>query len=190
VWKPEQMQQRMVKFANLDWSARALLDSALPGCGAQMAPVIGHGMSAERNHLAQVMNAHGFSIEWLKIPTGGSVSMHQLACKQVLSIYQGQIEILIENSPVPGIKSSDLATKIVATGNHQGNDSYAMPAEVWRSYRNAGATDAIICVISAGDEKKRIHWAPSVIQAAEQAGYTVDANGFVGLKRFIDRSQR
>jgi quercetin dioxygenase-like cupin family protein len=192
-WSPQQMASRVIKFASLDWSSRALLDSALPGCGAQMAPVIGHGMSAERNHLAQVMNAHGFSIEWLKIPAGGSVSWHALSCKQVLCAYQGEIEISIENStnaPLVGINPSDSATKFIVKGNNQGNDSYAMPADVWRRYRNMGTTDAIVCVISAGDEKKRIHWAPSVTQAAAQAGYTVDANGFVGLKRFIDRSQR
>ena len=97
-WSPEQMRERVVKFSELDWSERALLDSPLPGCGASIAPVIGHGMSAERNHLAPIMNAHGFSIEWLKIPKGGSVSVHQLAQKQVIAVYQGEVQIFIQKS--------------------------------------------------------------------------------------------
>lgn len=189
-WSPQQMRQRVVKFAQLDWSSHALLDSDLPGCGASIAPVIGHGMSAERNHLAPIMNAHGFSIEWLKIPAGGSVSCHQLAAKQVLAVYQGSVDIFIDNQPFAAADTAKNATKITAHGDAQGNDSYAMPANVWRSYRNAGKHDAVVLVMTPGDERKRITWAPQIIAAAAQAGWGMDANGYVGLKRYIDRSQR
>jgi quercetin dioxygenase-like cupin family protein len=189
-WSPAQMRQRVVKFAELDWSAHALLDSQLPGCGSKIAPVIGHGMSAERNHLAPIMNSHGFSIEWLKIPAGGSVSLHQLSSKQVLAVYQGSVEICMQKQPLPVIEPAQDAINIVAKGNADGNDSYAMPADVWRSYRNAGDVDAVMLVMTPGDERKRISWAPDVIERAAAVGYTHDANGYVGLKRFIDRSQR
>jgi quercetin dioxygenase-like cupin family protein len=189
-WSPEQMRQRVVKFAELDWSDRALLDSQLPGCGGRIAPVIGHGMSAERNHLAPITNSHGFSIEWLKIPPGGSVSWHQLSAKQVLAVHQGSVEIFIQNQPPGHTDPAQGAIQLVANGNSQGNDSYAMPADVWRSYRNAGDADAFVLVMTPGDERKRVTWAPDVIERAANAGYTHDANGYVGLKRFIDRSQR
>lgn len=189
-WSPAQMRQRVVKFAELDWSARGLLDSALPGCGAHIAPVIGHGMSAERNHLAPIMNSHGFSIEWLKIPAGGSVSLHQLSSKQVLAVHQGSVEIYVSNQPLDHMEYAQGAIKLLANGNAQGNDSYAMPADVWRSFRNAGDQDAVMIVMTPGDERKRITWAPGVIERAAAAGFTHDANGYVGLKRFIDRSQR
>ena len=189
-WSPEQMRERVVKFSELDWSERALLDSPLPGCGASIAPVIGHGMSAERNHLAPIMNAHGFSIEWLKIPKGGSVSVHQLAQKQVIAVYQGEVQIFIQKSHVAGIEFAQNAIEIVASQNPHGNDVYAMPAQVWRSYRNSGSTEAVLLLMTPGDERKRITWAPDVIEMAAHAGYTIDANGYVGLKRYIDRSQR
>ena len=51
-WSPEQMLKRVVRYADLDWQADALLDAALPGCGAQMAPVIGLGMSESRTSTA------------------------------------------------------------------------------------------------------------------------------------------
>jgi quercetin dioxygenase-like cupin family protein len=197
-WSPAQMRQRVVKFSELDWSPRALLDSALPDCGAQMAPVIGLGMSAERNHLAPIMNSHGFSIEWLKIPVGGSVSLHQLAAKQVLAVYQGSVEIYVTNQPIVQVSTAQAAIKIIAKGCSQGtspgtspgNDSYAMPADVWRSYRNAGSDEAVVLVMTPSDERKRIQWAPDVLERAAAAGFTHDANGYVGLKRYIDRSQR
>jgi quercetin dioxygenase-like cupin family protein len=185
-WTLQQMQQRIVRFADLQWSSHALLDSALPGCGAQMAPVIGHGMGADRNHLAPVMNAHGFSIEWLKIPAGGSVSTHALAAKQVLVCKTGCIEIIVPAQP----NTAQAATKIIVNGSENGWDSYAMPADVQRSYRNAGSGDALMIIMTPGDGRKTVAWLPETVQAAAHAGYAVDANGYVALKRFTDRSQR
>jgi quercetin dioxygenase-like cupin family protein len=178
-WPLAQMTQRVVRHADLKWSSRALLDSALPGCGAQIAPVIGLGMSQERDHQSPIANSHGFSIEWLKIPTGGQVSRHSLACKQVVTVYQGSVQLAVGETT-----TFDLA------GTSDAWDSYALPADIWRSWRNTGTQDAEILVMTPGDASKRITWAPEVVEAASAAGFAIDANGFVALKRFTDRSQR
>ena len=189
-WTPEQMTRRIVRFADLDWSAAALLDSALPGCGAQIAPVIGIGISEDRNHVAPVNNAHGFSIEWLRIPAGGSVSTHRLQCKQVLTVYRGNIAISVSNEAVAQSNIEQEATEIIANGDSKGWDSYAMPEGVWRSYRNAGDGEAVMLVMTPGDGRKPITWAPDVLEQAGKAGYAIDANGYTALKKFVDRSQR
>ncbi len=181
-WTPEQMGRRVVRFAELDWSARALLDSAVPGCGAQLAPVIGLGMTQDRDHAAQLVNSHGFSIEWLKLPAGGGVSRHRLQEKQVLAIYQGTVEIAVE--------SGSAVVPTMASGSDEGWDSFAMPAGCWRSYRNAGDTDAVVLVMTPGDGRKTIEWSPDVVAAAGALDRAIDANGFVAAKRFVDRSQR
>ena len=181
-WTPAQMAQRIVRFADLDWSANALLDSVLPGCSARMATVIGLGMTQDRDHAAPVSNSHGFSIEWLKLPIGGSVSRHSLQEKQVLVVYRGSVEIAVE-SGAPSVS-------ILASGSPAGWDSFAMPAECWRSYRNHGATEAVLLVMTPGDGRKTINWAPDVVAAAGVLDRAIDANGFVGFKRFVDRSQR
>lgn len=180
-WTPAQMAQRVVRFADLDWSD-ALLDSVLTGCGAQMAPVIGLGMTQNRNHEAPVSSSHGFSIEWLKVPVGGSVSRHCLAEKQVLTVYRGSLEIEVE--------AESSVVRVVACGSPEGWDSFAMPASRTRSYRNTGKSDAIILVMTAGDGRKTIHWSDDVVAAAAAKDCAIDADGFVGAKRFIDRSQR
>ena len=181
-WTPAQMGRRVVRFAELDWSARALLDSSMPGCGAQMAPVIGLGMTQDRDHAAPVVNSHGFSIEWMKLPAGGGVSRHRLQDKQVLAVYQGAVEIAVEsgNTMVPAL----------AQGSDAGWDSFAMPAGCWRTYRNCGDTDAVVLVMTPGDGRKTIEWSPEVVAAAGALDRAIDANGFVGAKRFVDRSQR
>ncbi len=181
-WTPEQMARRCVRFADLDWSSDALLDSALPGCGGQLAPVIGLGMSQDRNQLAPVMNAHGFSIEWLRLPAGGSMSRHQLADKQVLVVYRGQLDIVVDGAAAP--------ITIAAKGGEQGWDSYAMPADAWRSYRNIGAQEAVVLVMTPGDHRKDLVWDDAVVQAAGRLDRAIDANGYVAPKHFVDRSQR
>ena len=181
-WTPQQMARRVVRFADLDWSSRSLLDSSMPGCGTQMAPVIGLGMTQDRDHAAPVANSHGFSIEWLKLPVGGGVSRHRLQEQQVLVVYQGAVEIAVE--------SGAAAVRTQACGSTAGWDSFAMPAECWRSYRNSGDTDAVVLVMAPGDGRKTITWSPEVVAAAAAQDRAIDANGFVAPKRFVDRSQR
>lgn len=187
-WTPAEMAQRIVRFADLKWSANALLDSILPACGAQMAPVIGLGMTQERNHAAPIANSHGFSIEWLKLPQGGSVSRHKLKEKQVLTVYQGAVEIAVDVVGEPRLGQTSVSH--VANGSPEGWDSFALPADCLRSYKNKGDTEAVMLIMTPGDGQKTIHWAAEVVLAAGQMDRAVDANGFVGLKRFVDRSQR
>jgi quercetin dioxygenase-like cupin family protein len=179
-WTPEQMGRRVVRHADLQWSSSALLDSALPGCGGQLAPVIGLGMSEDREQLAPVMNSHGFSIEWLRLPPGGRLSRHRLASKQVMICYQGTVRLEI------GDKGESFALQ----GTDEAWDSYALPADTWRSLHNTGIGPAEVLLMTPGDARKHIEWAPDVVQAAAAAGLAIDANGYVAPKRFTDRSQR
>ncbi len=181
-WSVEQMDQRVVRFATLDWSAQGLLDSTLPGCGARLAPVIGLGMTQDRNHAAQVANSHGFSIEWLCIPPGGQVSRHRLQEKQVLIVYRGNVAI--------DVQGADTVVRTQAGGSPAGWDSFAMPQDCWRSYHNQGSDDAVVLVMTPGDGRKFITWSPEVTAAAADQNRAIDANGFVAPKNFVDRSQR
>ena len=182
VWPPEEMAQRVVRFAALRWSQQGLLDSALPGCGGQLASVIGLGLVQDRNLQAPVANAHGVSIEWLRLPPGGSVSRHRLAEKQVLIAKAGRIEI--------GLQSTDGPVHYSTVGSAQAWDSYSLPPGEWRSLANTGEGDALALLLTAGDHRKRIEWDASVVQAAAAQDWALDANGFVAPKRLVDRAQR
>ena len=194
-WSPQEMNRRLVRFADLQWSTRATLDAALPGCGAQLAPVIGLGMTEDRNQQAPVVNSHGFSIEWLKVTPGGCLSRHLLHEKQILIVYQGELQISVEAKPpvkaaaTGTVDIPSTVTTIAAKGAIDGWDTFAMPAGHWRSYQNIGSQDAVVLLIISGDARKRITWAASVIQAAGGLGDAIDANGYVGPKYFIDRAQ-
>lgn len=181
-WSPAEMAQRIVRHADLAWSTHGFLDSTLPGGGAQLAPVIGLGISQDRDALAPVTNAHGLSIEWLRIPPGGQVSRHRLREKQVLIAKAGALELGVETTA--GERSHRLHGEAAAW------DSFAVPAEVWRTLRNPGATEARALVLTAGDHRKRIEWDAVVVESAARQDLAIDANGYVAPKRFVERAQR
>ena len=182
VWPVAEMAQRIVRFAALRWSRQGLLDSALPGCGAQMAAAIGLGVLEDRDLAAPVTNAHGVSIEWLKIPAGGCVSRHRLQEKQVLIAKAGRISVEVDTSEGP------VAHTLVGTPSAW--DSFSLPEGCWRVLRNAGDSEALALLMTAGDHRKRIDWDPSVEAAAAAMGLARDASGFVASKTFVDRAQR
>jgi mannose-6-phosphate isomerase-like protein (cupin superfamily) len=182
VWSNAEMGERVVRFADLRWSTHGLLDSHLPGCGAQLAAAIGLGMAQDRTLQAPVANAHGVSIEWLRIPAQGSVSLHRLSSKQVLIAKAGVVNV--------DVLTLDGPTRHTLHGHATGWDSFSLPADCWRTLRNSGSTDALLIVLTSGDQRKAIEWDSAVVQAAAKAGLALDANGFVGEKRFIDRAQR
>lgn len=181
VWTPQHMARRIVRFEDLQWTAHSLLDAALPGCGAAVAPAIGLGMGEDRDAQAPVANAHGLSIEWLRIPPGGRVSRHLLADKQVLTARTGRIEVEVETT------EGTVAHRL--EGGAAGWDTMAIPAGCWRTLRNAGPEEAVGLLMTAGDHRKRIRWDDDVVRLAAAAGLALDADGCVAAKRFVDRAQ-
>ncbi|MBL8376346.1 MAG: hypothetical protein JNM79_00595 [Burkholderiales bacterium] len=181
-WSPQQMSGRIVRFDDLAWSRHGFLDSALPGGGAQLASAIGLGVSGDRDAQAPIANAHGLSIEWLRIPQGGAVSRHLLAEKQVLVSRSGSLTLEIE--------AADGKVDYRLDGSAHAWDSFAIPGDCWRRMVNTGDGDAVAVLMTAGDHRKRIRWDDSVVAAAAAAGLAIDADGFVAPKRFVDRAQR
>lgn len=182
-WSPAEMDRRIVRFGDLQWSGQALLDASLPGCGAEIAPAVGLGVAQDRDQLAPVLNPHGLSIEWLRIPPGGQVSRHLLDEKQVLIVKEGAVDVTVETLAGP--------VTYQALGTAKSWDTFSIPERCWRALRNAGSTPALALLITAGDHRKHIQWDPAVCaRAAAQAGWAVDASGYVAEKRFVDRAQR
>lgn len=146
------------------WSGRALLQSALPGHAAEMAPVIGYGMTEDRDAQPKVTNPHGFSVEWLRIEAGASVGPFRIDPKQVLVVEGGAVEIELEDG------SSAVANAW---------DVFATPAGVWRTLRAMGDAPVTMVLVTSGDTRAVIEWPPETVAAARAAGVGTDPNGYV-----------
>ncbi len=165
-YTPADMARRVVRAGERAWSRAALLDNCLPGHGTELAPVIGHGMTEDRAHAAPIGNPHGFSIEWLRIPAGQRVGRHSLAEKQVMIVFAGSLDLTL-NEPGAALPVH------LATG-----ECFSAPAGTWRSLAAADGP-VELALITAGDARKRITWAPEIIQAALHAGTVLDHDGHV-----------
>jgi len=180
-YAPEQMRRRVVRAAERDWSARALLSSVLPGCASELAPVIGHGMTEDRGHAAPIGNPHGFSVEWLRLPPYSRTGRHAVAEKQVAIVLRGAATFTLNE---PGNEPGGTVAVEVAEG-----ECFSAPGDTWRDVA-AGAETAEVALITAGDQRKPVRWAPDILAAAAAAGWGLDHDGHVAPLDLLPPSTR
>jgi len=172
-YTPEEMMGRVVKAEERDWRP-AFLDQSLSGCGAQLAPVIGAGMTQNREHQAEITNPHGFTMEWLRLEPGQRLSKFRLPEKMVLIAYNGSTILRL---------CGDLSVE-VTLGEW---DTYSVPCGVWRSLENTGSDTVDFIVVLPGDHRKRPEFAPEVVQQAKASGLGIDPNGYCVASRLMPK---
>lgn len=166
-YSAEEMRGRVVARAERAWSEDALLDGCLDGHRSAMAPVIGYGIAQDRDLAPKITNPHGFSIEWLRLPPGQSVSRFRVAAKMVLIVFSGSLYVALNGE-------ADAVTLHLDPW-----DTASVPADAWRSLRNMSDVEAEVVVITAGDGRKIPEWAPEVRDAVAAAGRAVDKSGLI-----------
>ena len=163
----DDMKARLVTEAELVWSEHALLDHVLPGHASALAPVIGAGMTEDRDAQAKIVNAHGFMLEWMRIPPGGTVGPFRLAPKQVLIVKRGRLEIELGRG--------EGASRAVA----EPWSTFSIPSDAWRTLRNVGDEEVLASVTTAGDARPTIVWDDAIVSAAYDRGLGRDPNGYL-----------
>ncbi|ERP96416.1 hypothetical protein Q669_29020 [Labrenzia sp. C1B10] len=172
----EEMRKRVVTSAERDFRP-AFIDGCLPGCGAEIAPVIGFGLSQNRDHAVPITNPHGFSAEWLRMAPGQRVSPFTLPDKMVLIVHCGRIRIKLNDG-------ADVSVDLDAW------DTYSIPAGVVRSIEVLGDEPSETLVVVSGDHRKRPVFADDVIEAALAEGMALDAGGFVAKSALLPKYKR
>ena len=170
-YTPEEMRERVVTTDDRDFRP-AFIDMALEGCGAEIAPVIGHGITQNRDHTARIRNPHGFSMEWLRLQPGQSVSAFTLSEKMVVIPREGGVRLALNET---GDVSVDLGAW----------DTCSVPSGVLRSLQNVSAAPVEVLVVVSGDQQKRPRFRSDVIEAAFAHGYALDAQGYVASAHLI-----
>lgn len=161
---PHEMKSRIVAADNRDFQP-AFIDQSLANGRAQIAPVIGNGMTQNRDHVAPISNPHGFSAEWLRIDPGQSVGPFRLDEKLVLMMHEGTAQL----SYAEGGASVTLNAW----------DTYSVPGGVYRTLTAIGDTPVEALIVLSGDHRKRPIFAPEILDAAQDRGLGLDASGFV-----------
>ncbi|WP_296644244.1 hypothetical protein [Roseinatronobacter sp.] len=172
----DEMMSRIVASGARDFRP-AFIDQALPNGGAQIAPVIGFGMTQNRDHAAPITNPHGFSAEWLRIEPGQSVGPFSLDEKMVMIMHQGRLKL-------------DYSDGGGANVTLDAWDTYSVPGGVFRTLTAMGDTPVEALVVLGGDHRKRPVFAPEVLEAAKASGHGLDAGGFVAKASLLPSYRR
>lgn len=166
----DEMRARVTTIDDRVWSERALLCAVLPDGKSAMAPLIGAGMTQDRDATPRVTNPHGFSLEWLRIEPGATVGPFRIEPKQVLVIQEGAVEVTLGDDDSVTVQPWDV---------------FATPGGVWRTLRNASDVAALAAVVTSGDERPRIEWALAIVEEASAAGVGVDPNGYLAPAAYL-----
>lgn len=173
----EGMSQRISSRENRKFYSNALIDSVLPGHGCSIAPVIGFGITQDRNSQPNITNPHNFTMEVVKVPAGNKVGPFKIDEKMVIIQTHGQIELGLN-------EQQDVTVTIEA------NDTYSVPANAWRTINNNSEQEAEFIIITAGDARKRPQFSDEILSDAYELGYTLDASGYIVKRNLIVEESR
>ena len=172
----DEMRKRIVTDSDRDFRP-AFIDRDLPGCGAELAPVIGHGLTQNREHSAPITNPHGFSVEWLRLAAGHRVSPFTLDDKMVLITRKGRLKLTFNAAADASVTLEPWET-------------YSIPAGVVRAIEALGDETAEALVVVSGDHRKRPVFGAQTLAAAQDGGLGLDAGGFVAKAALLPQYRR
>jgi quercetin dioxygenase-like cupin family protein len=170
-YSPEEMRKRAVTAEDRDYRP-AFIDRGMDGCGAEIAPVIGHGITQNRDQTARITNPHGFSMEWLRLQPGQRVSPFTLDEKMVVIPREDGVRMVLNDA-------KDVSLELGAW------DTLSVPAGVVRALENTGETAVELLVIVSGDHQKRPKFRSDVLVEAYTKGHVLDAQGYVAEAHLV-----
>jgi quercetin dioxygenase-like cupin family protein len=163
----DEMRQRLARPDDLTWSERPFLDSTLPGGGAQLATVVGYGITEDRFQVPRLSDPHGLTLAWLRCAPGTGVGRHRTSESEVIIVKEGRLRVAVNDA------DHEIAVELGPF------DTLSVPPGAWREFRSAADTTALAAVITSGESRVYLEWDPEVTQAARAAGYALDPNGYV-----------
>jgi quercetin dioxygenase-like cupin family protein len=173
-YTPEEMRQRVIQPGDRLYSSRSFLCSGLPGGNAELSLGIGYGMAEDRRAVPRIHEPHAFNLAWLRAPAGEGMLRHRHNETQVLIVKSGRWQVTLNDGD---------AAETTVLGPQ---DALSVPAGSWRQVKlvEPGADAATpgtgeLLVVNRGDGRIRLEWAPEVVEAAFDAGWMLDPNGYL-----------
>jgi quercetin dioxygenase-like cupin family protein len=161
-----EMRERLAQPDDLQWSERPFLDSTLPGGGAQLATVVGYGVTEDRLQVPRLADPHGLTLAWLRCAAGQGMNRHRMAESQVVIVKDGRLRVTLnESDPVS-----------VELGAY---DTLSIPAGAWRRFESVGDETALAVLLTGGESRVYLEWDPDVVSSARAVDVAIDPNGYV-----------
>jgi hypothetical protein len=173
-YTPEEMRQRVIQPGDRTYSRRSFLCTGLPGGNAELALGIGYGIAEDRRAVPRVHEPHSFNLAWLRATPGEGMLRHRHAETQIVTVKSGRWQVMLN-------EGADAQSVLLDR-----QDTLSVPADSWRSFELVEAGDDAatqgtgeLLIVNAGDGRVRLEWAPEVVEAAFDAGWMLDPNGYL-----------
>jgi quercetin dioxygenase-like cupin family protein len=169
---PGEMAQRLATPTDLAWSKEPFVDCRLPRGGAELALVVGYGMTEDRDQEPRVHNPHGFSLSWLRAGPGQGMSNHRHDKTQLIIVKDGRWSVTVNRSEEVTVELGPW-------------DAVSLPPGAWRRFENVDDRGGQMLVLSGGDERVLMEWDEEVTAAAARSGLAHDANGYLAPAKVL-----
>ena len=148
-------------------SNMAFVDQRIPAYEREIIDMIGMGVTENVTLKPKVkFGAHGFSITYVRAPTGKGAALHRHATEEVFIPVKGRWQVFW------------LEGDAERTVDLDEGDVVNVPIGIYRGFRKiAGGDDALLMAIIGGPDAGKVDWHPSVVEEARRTGLAVDDDG-------------
>ena len=168
--KPQDMESRVARFDALKGSDLCFMDQRIPGHEREMINLIGLGVTeneADPDLAPKVGPAHGFASGFAKCEPGCGAALHWHETEEVFMPLDGEWSIYW--------REGDTEHEVIL----KPFDTVSVPVGIYRGFKNVSDKPATLHFIVGGPDTGKVHWHPSVIEAARATGLDIDDNGLL-----------
>lgn len=165
--KPQEMEQRIVRYGDLQPCKTAFIDAHTPGSDQkENFTIIGGGVSESPDQHVHITIPHGFNIGAAGQPPKCRNSLHDHNTAEAFFVLSGRWRFFWG-------RWGDAGEVIMEKG-----DIFNIPTGVFRGFENIGDDYGMIMAILGGDDAGGgVLWAPQVIEDAKDHGLVLAENG-------------
>ncbi|MBI2206243.1 MAG: cupin domain-containing protein [Candidatus Rokubacteria bacterium] len=158
------MLKRVARFKDLQPSAKAFVDSQIPGHERKIFNVIGRGVTEDATLNPAITDARDFNLTLVHAAPGKGAALHAHPTVEVFMALSGRWAIYWGDAGEQEIVLEPW-------------DTVSVPPGVMRGFRNAGAADGYLMAILGGTDAGHVTWSPDVLDRAKATGLSLDAEG-------------
>lgn len=165
-WTRDQLNARLVRYADLIPCTTAFVDTRTPGSeGKENFTIIGPGVSESPDQHVHIDIPHGFNIGGARQPPNCVNSQHSHETAEVFVVHSGRWAFYLG-------ENAETAEVILEPG-----DVISVPIHVFRGFENVGDGVGFLFAVLGEDDPGRVTWAPYVFEAAKRNGLVLLEDG-------------
>lgn len=158
-----EMERQVARFNDQKSSAKAFIDTRIPGHEREIFSIIGGGVT-EDPEMNPPIAAQDFHLAMIRAEPGKGAALHSHLTQEVFMPLTGRWAIFW---------GPDGAKEVLLDPY----DVISVPIHVMRGFRNAGSETAMMLAVVGGHDPGRVGWPPSMKALAANAGLVLDEDG-------------